>query len=42
MKKYDSSQHYHMGYYEDGYDLEVTAYKEYMNQFGMRIFHTMR
>jgi|GEM_PF-520848 len=27
MKKYDSSQHYHMGYYEDGYDLEVTAYK---------------
>ncbi|MEG7966225.1 DUF3986 family protein [Bacillus cereus group sp. Sample30] len=27
MKKYDSSQHYHIGYYEDGYDLEVTAYK---------------
>ncbi|WP_342718852.1 DUF3986 family protein [Bacillus paramycoides] len=27
MKKYDSSQHYHIGYYEGGYDLEVTAYK---------------
>ena len=27
MKKYDPSQHYHIGYYEDGYDLEVTAYK---------------
>jgi hypothetical protein len=27
MKKYDPSQHYHIGYYEDGHDLEVTAYK---------------
>ncbi|EOG8706726.1 DUF3986 family protein [Bacillus cereus] len=27
MGKYDPSQHYHIGYYEDGYDLEVTAYK---------------
>ncbi|PGK42491.1 hypothetical protein CN907_08690 [Bacillus anthracis] len=27
MTKYDSSQHYHIGYYEDRYDLEVTAYK---------------
>ena len=27
MGKYDPSQHYHIGYYEDGYDLEVTAFK---------------
>ncbi|MGN4729753.1 DUF3986 family protein [Bacillus cereus] len=27
MKKYNPNQHYHIGYYEDGYDLEVTAYK---------------
>ncbi|KAB2443585.1 DUF3986 family protein [Bacillus luti] len=27
MEKYDLSQHYHIGYYEDGHDLEVTAYK---------------
>ena len=27
MDKYDSNKHYHIGYYEDGYDLEVTAYK---------------
>lgn len=27
MKKYEPSKHYHIGYYEDGYDLEVTAYK---------------
>lgn len=25
--KYDPNQHYHIGYYEAGYDLEVTAYK---------------
>ncbi|MFJ8453115.1 DUF3986 family protein [Bacillus paramycoides] len=27
MDKYDFNQHYHIGYYEDGHDLEVTAYK---------------
>ncbi|RKF51515.1 hypothetical protein BCY92_00425 [Bacillus wiedmannii] len=27
MEKYDPNKHYHIGYYEDGYDLEVTAYK---------------
>ncbi|HDR7795254.1 TPA: DUF3986 family protein [Bacillus luti] len=28
MTKYDPSQHYHIGYYEEGYDLEVIAYKK--------------
>lgn len=27
MDKYDPNKHYHIGYYEDGYDSEVTAYK---------------
>ncbi|KFN02239.1 hypothetical protein DJ93_4083 [Bacillus clarus] len=28
MERYDSSQHNHIGYYEDGYDLELIAYKK--------------
>ncbi len=27
MDKSNTNKHYHIGYYEDGYDLEVTAYK---------------
>ena len=28
MCNYETHQHMHIGYYEDGYDLEVTAYKK--------------
>lgn len=28
MSKYEHSQHLHIGYYENGYDLEVIAYKK--------------
>jgi len=41
MKKYDLSQHYHIGYYEDGYDLEVTAYKrinESVDEYGIMVY----
>lgn len=28
MSNYEHSQHLHLGYYENGYDLEVIAYKK--------------
>ena len=34
MCNYETHQHMHIGYYEDGYDLEVTAYKNKQTYLG--------